>query len=108
MRALQPSPSFARFASRAVMVSASVVMLGGALGREASAGGPQPEGWDAGLELAAAVDINPDPRVVEINLEARIDRVVIAPGQTVDAWTYGGSIPGPLIRVHVGDRLIVH
>jgi FtsP/CotA-like multicopper oxidase with cupredoxin domain len=90
------------------MVSASVVMLAGALGREASAGGPQPEGWDAGLELAAAVDINPDPRVVEINLEARIDRVVIAPGQTVDAWTYGGSIPGPLIRLHVGDRLIVH
>jgi FtsP/CotA-like multicopper oxidase with cupredoxin domain len=90
------------------MVSASVVMLGGALVREASAGGPQPEGWDVGLELAAAVDINPDPRVVEIDLEARIDRVAIAPGQMIDAWTYGGSIPGPLIRLHVGDRLIVH
>jgi FtsP/CotA-like multicopper oxidase with cupredoxin domain len=70
--------------------------------------GHQPEGWDAGLALPAAVDINPDPRIVEINLEARVARVEIAPGQSVDAWTYGGHVPGPLIRVRVGDRLIVH
>jgi FtsP/CotA-like multicopper oxidase with cupredoxin domain len=66
------------------------------------------DGRDAGLELPAAVDINPDPRVTEINLEARIARVQIGEGQTVDAWTYDGGVPGPLIRLHVGDRLIVH
>ena len=32
----------------------------------------------------------------------------IAPGIKTDAWTYNGGIPGPLIRVHKGDRLIVH
>lgn len=74
----------------------------------AAAHGYQPEGWDAGLELRAAVDINPDPRVVEINLQARVARVELAPGHSVDAWTYDGGIPGPLIRVRVGDRLIVH
>src|SRR5262249_41561162 len=30
------------------------------------------------------------------------------PGERVQAWTYNGGIPGPLIRLHVGDRLIVH
>ncbi len=74
----------------------------------AMARGLQPEGWNAGLEMVAAADTNPDPRVVEINLEARVARVEIAPGQAVDAWTYGGRIPGPLIRLRVNDRLIVH
>ncbi len=68
----------------------------------------QPPGWDAGLALKAAVDVNPDPRIVEIALEARLARVETASGRFVDAWTYDGGLPGPLIRVHVGDRLIVH
>jgi FtsP/CotA-like multicopper oxidase with cupredoxin domain len=68
----------------------------------------QPEGRDTGLELAQAPDINPDPRVVEIELEARVARIEIAPGQSVDAWTYDGRVPGPLIRLRVGDRLVVH
>ena len=68
----------------------------------------QPDSWDADLRLPEAVDVNPDPRIVEITLEARVARIEIAPGQAVDAWTYGGAVPGPLIRVHVGDRLIVH
>jgi FtsP/CotA-like multicopper oxidase with cupredoxin domain len=68
----------------------------------------QPTGWDAGARLAEAVDLNPDPHIVEINLEARVASVEIAPGTRVDAWTYNGGLPGPLIRVHVGDRLIVH
>ena len=68
----------------------------------------QPAGWDRDLKLAEAVDLNPDPHIVEINLDARVAHVEIAPGIGADAWTYDGGIPGPLIRVHVGDRLIVH
>ena len=68
----------------------------------------QPEGWDAGVKLAEAADTNPDPHIVEVALEARIARVEIAPGQFVEAWTYNGTLPGPLIRVGVGQRLIVH
>ena len=68
----------------------------------------QPEGWDAGIRLTEAVDRNPDPDIVEIDFEARVARVAIAPGVEVDAWTYNGTIPGPMIRVKVGDRLIVH
>ena len=68
----------------------------------------QPVGWDRGLKLSEAVDANPDPHVVEVGIEARVARVEIAPGQFVEAWTYNGGIPGPLIRASVGDRLIVH
>ena len=32
----------------------------------------------------------------------------VAPGTKVNAWTYDGHLPGPLIRAHVGDRIIVH
>ena len=68
----------------------------------------QPAGWDAGLRMAEAIDRNPDPRIVEVDFEARAARVEIAPGFEVEAWTYNGTIPGPMIRVQVGDRLIVH
>ena len=68
----------------------------------------QPAGWDAGLRMAEAVDRNPDPDVVEVYFEARVAKVEIAPGFEVEAWTYNGTIPGPMIRVQVGDRLIVH
>ena len=36
------------------------------------AGGVQPAGWDANVKLTEATDLNPDPQVVEINLEARL------------------------------------
>jgi FtsP/CotA-like multicopper oxidase with cupredoxin domain len=68
----------------------------------------QPSGWDRDLRLREVPDLNPDPHIVEIELDARVAPVEIAPGIGAEAWTYNGGIPGPLIRVHVGDRLIVH
>jgi FtsP/CotA-like multicopper oxidase with cupredoxin domain len=70
-------------------------------------GGNQPDGWDANVRLREAVDHDADPRAVEVHLDARVAAVEIAPGVTVQAWTYDGGIPGPLIRVRVGDRLVV-
>jgi FtsP/CotA-like multicopper oxidase with cupredoxin domain len=58
--------------------------------------------------MAEARDRNPAPTIVEIDLTARVADVEVAPGKIVRAWTYDGAIPGPLIRAHVGDRLIVH
>jgi len=31
-----------------------------------------------------------------------------APGQTAEAWTYNGIVPGPQIRVREGDRVRIH
>jgi FtsP/CotA-like multicopper oxidase with cupredoxin domain len=72
-----------------------------------SPGNAAPE-WDAALGLSTPDDLNPDPRVLEINLTAEVAQVEISPGRRVEAWTYNGGIPGPLIRLKVGDRLIVH
>ena len=76
----------------------------------AAAPGPslQPSGWDANLRLQEPVDKNPDPRVLEIDITARVADVEVAPGTHVKAWTYDGLLPGPFIRAAVGDRLIVH
>ena len=51
-------------------------------------------GWQGMARLTDAVDGNPDPRIVEINLEARVAPVEIAPGVRVEAWTYNGGLPG--------------
>ena len=67
-----------------------------------------PTGWDAAIKLAEAVDRNPDAKIVEIDLTAQLAEVQVAAGKTVRAWTYGGGLPGPLIRARVGDRLVVH
>jgi FtsP/CotA-like multicopper oxidase with cupredoxin domain len=72
------------------------------------AGSLQPAGWDANLRLAEARDKNPDPRIVEIDLDARVAELEMVPGTRTPVWTYNGGLPGPLIRVRRGDRLIVH
>jgi FtsP/CotA-like multicopper oxidase with cupredoxin domain len=68
----------------------------------------QPVGWSDGLSLRRPQDLNPDPRILEITLEAKVAPLTFYPGTTTPAWTYDGGIPGPLIRLKVGDRLIVH
>jgi FtsP/CotA-like multicopper oxidase with cupredoxin domain len=74
----------------------------------AATGSLAPAGWDADVRLREPIDLNPDPNIVEVNLTARIATVEVAPGKKVQAWTYDGGLPGPLIRGKVGDRLIVH
>jgi FtsP/CotA-like multicopper oxidase with cupredoxin domain len=68
----------------------------------------QPQGWADDLALPQPEDLNPDPHVLEFNLEAKVTELEILPGHKTTAWTYNGKIPGPLIRGHVGDRVIVH
>ncbi len=68
----------------------------------------QPAGWADELAMAVPTDLNPDPRVLEIEIEARVADVEILPGTTTPAWTYNGTVPGPMIRAKLGDRVIVH
>src|SRR5690606_7271268 len=39
----------------------------------------QPEGWDSELRLTEPEDLDPDPHVLEINLEARVEELEILP-----------------------------
>ena len=97
-----------RVSSRRRIAVMLVLPLALLVGRAEANQSLQPSGWDAGLRLPEAPDLNSDPAVVEIEMEARVATVEIAPGFKVEAWTYNGLIPGPLVRVNVGDRLIVH
>ncbi len=67
-----------------------------------------PADWDASIRLVTPADKNPDPKVLEIDLEARITDVEVLPGTRTKMWTYNGGLPGPLIRARVGDTLVVH
>ena len=68
----------------------------------------QPPDFDSELALVEAEDLNPDPGVVEVALEARVATLEVLPGTTTDVWTYNGGLPGPLIHAKVGDTLQVH
>jgi FtsP/CotA-like multicopper oxidase with cupredoxin domain len=68
----------------------------------------QPPGWDDDVRVAPAADLNPDPDVVEIALEARLAPLSLVPAAPTMMWTYDGKVPGPLIRARVGNRVIVH
>ena len=48
---------------------------------------PGPDPWSSALSVARATDLNPDPRVVEVNLDTRMGDWQIAPGQRVRAMT---------------------
>ena len=46
----------------------------------------------------------------QFELTAAITKWEVSPGEFVDAWTYNGIVPGPQIKVDVGDnvRVILH
>jgi len=56
---------------------------------------PPPDDLPAGSE-----------RDVEINVEERL--IEVGSGAQVEAWTYNGTVPGPIIRAKEGDLLRVH
>lgn len=68
---------------------------------------PQPEGWDADIKIREAVDLDPAPDVVAVELEARLATLEIEPGVLTEVWSYDGQVPGPTIRAKRGDKVIV-
>ncbi|HWI17670.1 MAG TPA: multicopper oxidase family protein [Vicinamibacterales bacterium] len=89
---------------RVLIFAAAVCLLCPAL---SSAQSFAPAHWADEIRLREPADRNPDPKIVEIELTAKLADVQID-GKTVRAWTYDGGLPGPLIKTRVGDRLIVH
>ncbi len=88
----------------------ALLCLAGACDDPIDAPGPteQPPGWQDEVALATVDDVNPAPDIIEFDLTASVENLELTPGTTTPAWTYNGTLPGPLIRGKVGDRLIVH
>ena len=55
-----------------------------------------------------AVDTNPDPTIVEVDLVAAETTWEYIPGVPTTVWAYNGSVPGPTIKANVGDTIRVH
>jgi FtsP/CotA-like multicopper oxidase with cupredoxin domain len=43
----------------------------------------------------------------QFELTTKVVKWQVAPGQTVDAWTYNGTVPGPTLKVNPGDKVKV-
>lgn len=66
--------------------------------------------WFGILRPGIALDLNPDPKIVEVVIEAKVDEVRFGGYHSpkADVYTFNGTIPGPMILADVGDTLIVH
>ena len=67
--------------------------------------GEAPVGTDTVAPVAAAAPPRGTQRRHRVRLEITHNRVLVAPGTAYDAWTFGGTVPGPVIRVTVGDTV---
>ncbi len=59
-------------------------------------------------EPPVAVDINPDPTIVEVNLTASEVQWQYIDGVDTTVWAYNGTVPGPTIMANRGDTVIVN
>ena len=59
------------------------------------------------FDTVAAIDRDPAPTVVAVDLEARVAPIELAPGHVTSMWTYDGTLPGPRIEANVGDTVKV-
>ena len=48
------------------------------------------------------------PASVRVELQTQEVIAEIAPGQTYSYWTFNGTVPGPMLRVRVGDTVELH
>ena len=67
-------------------------------------GGPLVEG-DAVTFLPNVAELKPGNRTHRVRLDIVAQDIEIAPGVRYQAWTFGGSVPGPVIHVREGDRI---
>ncbi len=56
----------------------------------------------------AAVSPPSAARVKEFRIPITHDTIEIADGVTYEGWTFGGTVPGPVIRVREGDLVKIH
>lgn len=93
----------------ALLSSVALIALaaGAALAAPAAAPGPAPADI-----VRLATDLPPPlaadgPRTVKVSLETVEVTGVLADGATYRYWTYNGKVPGPFVRVRVGDTVEV-
>ncbi|MHB1193682.1 MAG: multicopper oxidase domain-containing protein [Longimicrobiales bacterium] len=61
----------------------------------------------SGTSLSPVPDVGPvdTASVKTVTLDATHRIIDLAPGVKFSAWTFGGQVPGPTVRVRIGDRV---
>jgi nitrite reductase (NO-forming) len=72
--------------------------------QETTLGGPLVEG-DSVTYLPNVAELQPGNRTHKVRLDIVAQEIEIAPDVRYQAWTFGGSVPGPVIHVREGDRI---
>jgi nitrite reductase (NO-forming) len=103
----------------------AVAVAGTAAASPAASPGASPSGDSHGGPLPAS-DVAADPnapayvpmdatapallpgKIHDIDLVITEQEKTIAPGFVQKVWTFGGTVPGPVIRVKIGDTIRVH
>ena len=71
---------------------------------EDHSGGPLVEGESVTF-LPNVAPLKPGNRTHHVRLDIVAQEIEIASGVRYQAWTFGGSVPGPVIHVREGDRI---
>ncbi len=84
----------------------------GAYGETTAAEAPQAPTTGADIvrdptDLPAPLEVR-EPQTVRVDLETIEVEGQLADGTTFTYWTFNGAVPGPFIRVRVGDTIEVH
>ena len=111
MRATRGTNGKTSRAAAKFLLSAVMLLLVGAIACQQASQQKQPSTETAALAFAPQVPppiTRTQPAKVVVNLEAVEKTGELADGVTYNFWTYNGHVPGPFIRVRVGDTLEVH
>lgn len=87
----------------------SALAASGSAGAQARTRGNAPAATDARWVSPPVLrNTSSVPGTVEVTLTAALVRLELRPGVVTQAYAYNGTVPGPTIDVHEGDRVIIH
>lgn len=61
---------------------------------------------DVVTRAPALAPLPPGTHTHHVRIDVVPTQIEIAPGVRYDAWTFGGSVPGPIVHVREGDRVV--
>jgi nitrite reductase (NO-forming) len=102
-------PGHAQAGMQGMIMVAGTAAASAAPGTAGAAASPQPDPNAAPYRLRdASAPVVMSGNVHDIDLPIIEQDMTVAAGYVVHAWTFGGTVPGPVIRVHLGDTVNVH
>ena len=64
-----------------------------------------PVAGDTVTQLPNVAPLQPGNRTHQVRMDIVAQEIEIAPGVRYQAWTFGGTVPGPVVHVREGDRI---